>query len=392
MTSMLFDAASRLLLAASLLAGLPVAAADPPENGEMANPEWAGDVVWRRQPGTIYYDQPLGVAMDNEGNVRFGQDLGGSARIAMYSSTGKLLRAFLVESWAYPHVAWDSAGNSLITGYNTSIYEAIAKYNFEGKRLWIHELNYPQTYPASISADNSGNILIAGSTTEDYACCPSEGFVAKYSPSGEVMWVRIFGSGYSSVAADADGNVVAAGRVETAPALVAKYSADGTLLWTRNFGAPKQAVEAFAVTTDSARNVVITGRISDFPYNLDLDNAFVAKYSPTGKLLWSRKLKTSVVEQARAVATDAARNVVISGLTGGLLCGPRHGGFDAFVAKYSSSGERRWCHQFGTLEDDLASGVVTDSAGNVVVTGQTRGPLGGRYHGDMDIFILKLRN
>jgi hypothetical protein len=64
---------------------------------------------------------------------------------------------------------------------------------------------------------------------------------------------------------------------------------------------------------------------------------------------------------------------------------------DAFVAKYSPAGKRLWTRQFGTPEDDLSSGVATDAAGNVVIDGITRGSLGGPNHGDMDLFIVKLR-
>jgi hypothetical protein len=143
------------------------------------------------------------------------------------------------------------------------------------------------------------------------------------------------------------------------------------------------------VATDPAGNVLIGGRTSTSLQGLP--HAFVAKYSAGGERLWTRQLGTPEGDAAWSVATDATGNVVISGWTFGSLGGPKQGLLDAFVAKYSPAGKRLWTRQFGTPEDDLSSGVATDAAGNVVIDGITLGSLGGPNHGDMDLFIVKLR-
>ena len=49
-----------------------------------------------------------------------------------------------------------------------------------------------------------------------------------------------------------------------------------------------------------------------------------------------------------------------------------------------------WTKQLGTTEADRATGVTTDSSGNVYVTGETKGGLDGNTNaGDYDIFVVK---
>ena len=51
---------------------------------------------------------------------------------------------------------------------------------------------------------------------------------------------------------------------------------------------------------------------------------------------------------------------------------------------------KQWTKQLGTASDDEASGVATDSSGNVYVTGYTRGGLDGNSSaGNSDLFVVK---
>jgi Beta-propeller repeat len=65
--------------------------------------------------------------------------------------------------------------------------------------------------------------------------------------------------------------------------------------------------------------------------------AWVAKYDAAGHMLWKRELGTeSSFESASGVATDAAGNVYLTGTTDGSLGGANRGNTDAWVAKYST--------------------------------------------------------
>ena len=154
-------------------------------------------------------------------------------------------------------------------------------------------------------------------------------------------------------------------------------------LWVRQLGTT-DSDNAYGVATDAAGNVYLTGYTDG---SLDGANrgpdAWVAKYDAAGQVLWKRQLGTeSTFESASGVATDTAGNVYLTGETNGSLDGANRGDMDAWVAKYDAAGQVLWKRQFGTTYTDIASGVATDTAGNVYLTGTTGGSIGGAYEWD----------
>ena len=77
-------------------------------------------------------------------------------------------------------------------------------------------------------------------------------------------------------------------------------------------------------------------------------------------------------DYANGVVTDSSGNVYVTGGTkGGLDGNTSAGNTDLFVVKYNSSGTKQWTKQYGTGQNDQARGVATDSSGNVYVKGET---------------------
>ncbi|HQL96352.1 MAG TPA: SBBP repeat-containing protein, partial [Candidatus Hydrogenedentes bacterium] len=78
-----------------------------------------------------------------------------------------------------------------------------------------------------------------------------------------------------------------------------------------------------------------------------------------------------------AVATDGGGNVYVAGHTGssGWVDGggdtTQNGQRDAFVVKFSPSGDHLWSTFLGGESEDDASGIALDGAGNVLVSGST---------------------
>lgn len=60
------------------------------------------------------------------------------------------------------------------------------------------------------------------------------------------------------------------------------------------------------------------------------------------------------------------------------------GDFDAFLAKYDSSGRLLWSQQIGTPDGDFSRSVAVDGSGNVFITGSTEGSLEGINAGELD--------
>ena len=122
-------------------------------------------------------------------------------------------------------------------------------------------------------------------------------------------------------------------------------------------------VGAAATATDPAGNVVVTryfsGNANFGPggprTSQGSGDAFVARYSPTGTLLWFRDLGGTQTDAGLGVASDAAGNVYVTGSfqgqatfgTGASATLTALGQTDAFALKLDSSGAFQWVHDFG---------------------------------------------
>ena len=246
----------------------------------------------------------------------------------------------------------------------------------------------------------------------------SDLFVVKYNSSGTRQWIRQHGSGSwdeaRGVATDSSGNVYVVGGTKgdkmngvnigynMTEIFVIKYNSSGAMAWTKVLGTWRKDF-ANAVNIDSSGNIYVAGAterdlVAECKKHKDecdkfggKDDLFVVKFDSKGKKQWTKQLGTKRNDRATGVATDSSGNIYVTGYTYWRLDGNTHAGSnDAFVVKYLDNGTKLWTKQFGTPSSDLADGVATDSSGNVYVVGYTYGDLDGNTNtGASDIFVVK---
>jgi large repetitive protein len=284
----------------------------------------------------------------------------------------------------------------------------LAKFSSDGTQLWAHELgSAEEDYGLGIAVDSAGEAYVTGYTDGRLpGAATSVGFVdaflAKYSATGSREWVDEFGVAQHSAASegitvDRAGNAFIVGytngRLPGQPesnagafdAFIAKYSPTGARVWVHRLGTPENDY-GYGIALDNAGNAYMSGDTQGSIPGSGTRNAgngsdgFVAKYSTTGKRLWSRQLGARGVDHASAVAVDGAGNAYVTGYTNGRLPGSpgaNAGGSDVFVAKYSEKGSRVWVEQFGSRGADGGNGVAVDGAGNAYVAGIVTGRVPG---------------
>ncbi len=132
--------------------------------------------------------------------------------------------------------------------------------------------------------------------------------------------------------------------------------------------------------TRSSNFPVFGGFISNHPGWVN--DAFLVKFSPTGNRLWATFYGGSDDDAANSCTTDLVGNVFIVGSTNSTNLPVFNafqttfagGDYDVMLVKFSKNGNPIWATYYGGSLRDVASSCVTDMFGNVYLVGYTNSP------------------
>jgi hypothetical protein len=302
----------------------------------------------------------------------------------------------------------------------------------------------------AVAVDNAGYAYVTGVTystdfpTKNPLQASNPGgvaFVTKINASGSALVYSTYlggsgGSNGTSIAVDSAHNVYVTGAAGSnfptmnplqptfgggdslcnCDAFVAKINSAGSALVYSTYLGGSGADGATGIALDTAGNAYVAGNTdsSDFPTKNPLQpayagggDAFVAKINPSGSaLVYSTFLGGKSGDQGSGVAVDSAGNAYITGSTtsanfplAGSLQKQGKGRIDAFVSKLNPSGSAFvYSTLLGGSDDDSATAIAVDIAGNAYITGftfstdfPTMNPLQATNRGGQgDAFVAKI--
>ncbi len=167
------------------------------------------------------------------------------------------------------------------------------------------------------------------------------------------------------------------------------------------------------VTTDTQGNVIVVGSFSGsasiagtFLSGEGVREAFIAKFTPEGTLLWANVITGPDEDFARGVVTDDEGSIYVVGhftdtatfyiSETDTAAARSEGGKDVFIVKYDADGNFVWHVTAGGPDDDTATDVDWHQwTGKLYVSGgfQDRGKFGNKVllsNGQTDAFLMKL--
>ncbi len=306
------------------------------------------------------------------------------------------LLVFTAENWHLPQPI-------VVTGVDDIIVDGISNFSINFANVLSVDSNYNGMSIASIQAtnadndvpgsavqmpgtyeeikiDHEGNLIVTGrfSGTQDFdpsegatlltANATYDGYVAKYSPTYELIWVKSFGGNSSTYSnsfdVDNSGNVYVAGYT-----LADSIAFGGTVLTTRG-----------------------------------LTDAFLAKLDSSGNFLWAHTWGSSELDQAERVRVGANGNVIVAGYYNGTIdANPGSGTFtlaslgsaDGYVSQFTSNGTFITSTSVGGPELDFIRQLEIDLEGNIYVGGPFGGSAQFGSHaltsaGGSDQFLMKM--
>jgi hypothetical protein len=175
-------------------------------------------------------------------------------------------------------------------------------------------------------------------------------------------------------------------------AFITKYTSDGSTSWTRLVNSNLWHQNDLATDINGAVSFTgSTDRSLDGQANRGNGDAFITKYLSDGTLSWTRLLGSSSAESAKAVVTNTSGEIYISGQAHGNLDGQtNYGPADIFIAKYLSNGTKSWTKLLGSNSGDDALALTLGTDESVYVAGHISGNLNNHTNsGSGDAFIAK---
>ncbi|MBD2069706.1 SBBP repeat-containing protein [Leptolyngbya sp. FACHB-671] len=163
--------------------------------------------------------------------------------------------------------------------------------------------------------------------------------------------------------------------------------------WRKQLGSTGNE-KAFGVAIDRRGNAYIAGYTSSnlAAANAGQEDGWIARYSVNGKLLWRRQFGSAGIDFAEGIAVDQSGNAFVSGYTDGDLFSNnagRSGTYDAWIVRYTASGQQTWSEQLGSNQFDASLDVTVDRRGNVYTAGYTNGDLVGTGSQDLSAWFAR---
>ena len=427
---------------AAVMAGLAAAAtlamaSYGTDTHKSQGPDGQSNPTWVRQFGTANTDGAEGIGQDAEGNLyvvgytwSVGADSGGSAA---YDAVVTKFDADGHEIWTTKFgtpdsdYAWNVAVSKedglYVLGHTRGALPGqthlgsedvyLRKFDYDGNALWTRQFGTEFRDEASdVEVDNQGNVYVAGITR---VALPGQSkignedvYIRKYDSGGNELWTRQFGTTgtdqITNIALDGSGHIYVVGPTSGEfpgqtqsgkyDAFLSQFDVDGNAIWTQQFGTA-YTDSAIDVAADGEGRIYAVGfvRIATRGQRVGVvQNSLMHRFDGDGNGVWSREFGTINEDLATNVAVDGAGDIYVAGRTDGAFPGQvNFGGEDVYVRKFGRDGQEIWTYQFGSNANDNVRDIMLDGAGNLYLVGLTKGALAGQEHlGLSDAFLIKL--
>lgn len=351
--------------------------------------------VMNAQSPAWVWAKSVGARLDNEAKVTAVKDAAGG----------------IIVSGQFDANAPFGAANIPVTG-TIDLYAT--KFDQSGTPVWAKGFGGLSNimFPGGIVMDGAGNSYLAGSYSfgmtingiNYYSAGDKDGYIIKLDPSGNVIWVKSFGSAtpqaFNAIAINGNNIYVAgsysgtfnAGSVTVSTsnagstdAMVIAFDTAGTALWAATGGGADE--DCFYGVSASSTNVYASGAVrgasasfgsTNLTGSGSADDMLVTRLTASGSFDLAKRFGSTSTDQATCIGYDNYGNIYISGSFLGTVSfgGPAsitsNGGntySDGFVAKLNSAGWGLWACKQGGASDDVTTSMEVANNGYIYLCG-----------------------
>jgi hypothetical protein len=266
------------------------------------------------------------------------------------------------------------AGSTQSSSTTASSNAILVKYTIEGDYQWNQTWQTPYDEVATALTTDIDALYLAGMTTS--SIYGSNGLLVKLDHNGNQVWNISYGNHaaekFTCIVLGTDG-IYVGGLVEHAEnnvdALIVKFDFDGVEIWNETWSlAPVNRGADIALGSDG---VYLVGDYGE-PLDGMTANAFLAKFSFSGVMMWNVTGNVESYNQACGIAINSSAVYV----TGSILSSNISTTPVLFLQKFNSSGSLLWnkLDETGLNHKGLSVSIVEDQ---IFIGGEFENPSAG---------------
>lgn len=302
-------------------------------------------------------------------------------------------------------MGWNIVGRGWMIG--TALVSALTAFAAaQGDQRWIASYDGPAGYydvPRCTAVDSKGYVYVSGesATTRPptlYDPVQMDMVTLKYSPCGELVWERRYGSdrafseAASAVVVDDEGHVFVTGSSAEPHSLredivTLKYDSTGQLIWARHGCEGSQGFGSGSrIVLDGEGGVVVTGSSYFLTGATKSQDIVTIRYDRHGNTLWQRTYASAENGQdwSWALTQDGEGGFVVTGQSAATPPWIGAKNHDVLTIRYDGQGRLLWVQRYDGLQsgEDAGYAVQAGRSGNIYVTGSTQSEQPSWYGND----------
>lgn len=358
-----------------------------------------------------------------------------------------------------PCITLDHDGNLYVLGHHTAlsltfdsttIYNSspnnayLTKYDPQGEVIFAKNLNI-DINPARITVDKDNNLiavaffmetLVIGNITvhktSEGGNNASDQVILKFDSNGNIMWAsQGYGSNsfdrFSGLAMDDSSNIYVGGAFDGTKIIfnndtiintggndvfLLKFNSIGEQIWARGVYGNLEEIgggicidkDGFIYNTGTYTSQTInfegTNTLSNHGNNLQNKSIFFAKYTPSGSLVWSKRIGGDGNEETPFIGTDLQNNIYLAGTS---QSDPifyesttiPNNEWNTFIVKFDPNASLLWSKSSTGIGYKTNKDFAIDTIGNTYVYGYffnqySFGPNSISHDDNPDIFLTKI--
>jgi hypothetical protein len=307
----------------------------------------------------------------------------------------------------------------------------IVKLNSNGQKVWDKTIGgrFEEGYPTLV-ATADGGFVVSGYSDSPISGDKSENskgsidyWIVKFNSNGLKVWDKtIGGSGWDflvEMIATTDGGFVIAGgsyspvsgdKSESSKGgvdyWIAKINGNGQKIWDKTIGTSLVDFEypsAIVATADGG--FVIAGSSSSNISGDKSENSkgnsdyWIIKLNSNGQKLWDKTIGGNDSDTPSAMTPTNDGGIMVVGSSSSNISGDKSenskGGYDCWIVKLNSNGQKVWDKTIGGSGGDGAVAAISNSDGSLVIAGGSASNISGdkseNSKGNNDYWVIKLK-